>query len=95
VLRLTLRTANRAPAGRKPIVNCTADVAVAGERIARRRAAAAFGRVPHAEILNPGSLEQSFASFAHISLAAPSFDVDTTEAHAPDIAKIVAFVNRR
>jgi hypothetical protein len=54
-----------------------------------------LGRVPHGEILNPGSLEQSFAWFARISLAAPSLDVDTTGAYAPDIAKIVAFVNGR
>jgi hypothetical protein len=33
--------------------------------------------------------------FARISLAAPSLDVDTTGAYAPDIAKIVAFVNGR
>jgi hypothetical protein len=40
-------------------------------------------------------LEQSFASFARISLAAPSLDVDTTDAYAPDLTEIVAFVNRR
>jgi predicted kinase len=77
------------------IVNCTAVVAVARERIARRRAAAEPGRTAHAEILNLDALEQSFLSFARISLAAPSLEVDTTDVCAPDLAEIVAFVNRR
>jgi predicted kinase len=77
------------------IVNCNADVVVARERIARRRAAAEPGRGAHAEILDLDALEQSFASFARISLTAPSLDVDTTDVYAPDLAEIVAFVNRR
>lgn len=76
------------------IVNCTADAAVARERIARRRAAAKPGRAAHAEILNLETLEQSFASFARISLPAPSIDVDTTDGYVPGLTEIVDFVNR-
>jgi hypothetical protein len=38
--------------------------------------------------------EQAFGSFEHISLPAPSLDVDTTDQYNPALDAIVHFVNQ-
>ena len=75
------------------VVHCNVDVGIARERIAARRAGVEPGRSAHAEILDLDAMEQSFASFQRISLPAPSIEVDTTDAYAPDLNAIAAFVS--
>jgi predicted kinase len=78
------------------IVQCHVDVEVAAERAAAR--AAQPGRVAaHGDSLarlGREGWEQGFASFERLSIAAPSLDVDTTDGYVPQVAEIVAFVNR-
>jgi predicted kinase len=77
------------------IVQCHVDVAVAHERHEHRLAAG--GRKAHAKIIG-NELDEwrdAYESFDRLSLPAPSIDVDTTDGYAPDLAEIVAFVNRR
>jgi predicted kinase len=78
------------------IVQCRVDVAVARERTADRGAQP--GRLAaHGDSLarlGPERWEQGFASFERLSIAAPSLDVDTTDGYMPDLAEVVAFVNR-
>jgi hypothetical protein len=38
--------------------------------------------------------ERAYASFARLSLDAPSIDVDTTDRYRPDVDEIVAFIDR-
>ena len=78
------------------IVQCRVDVAVARERAADR--GAQWGRVEaHGDSLaslGPEGWEQGFASFERLSIAAPSLEVDTTDDYVPQLATVVAFVNR-
>jgi predicted kinase len=78
------------------VVQCHADTAVARERAAGR--AGQPGRVAaHGDSilrLGPEGWERAFASFERLSIAAPSLDVDTTDGYVPELAEIVAFVNR-
>ena len=74
------------------IVQCVVDPSVARTRIGARRAAEP-GRAAHAEILNLDALDEAYASFQRLSIAAPSVEVDTTDGYVPDVAAIAAFVN--
>jgi hypothetical protein len=69
--------------------------------VARERAAARAeqpGRVAaHGDSVlrcSADAWDEAFASFERLSIAAPSIDVDTTDGYAPELAEIVAFVNR-
>lgn len=79
------------------IVQCHVDPDIAHERIAGR-SAARLGVSAH--VVEPPEDElaewkRAFASFARLSIPAPSLDVDTTDGYAPDLPAIVSFVNRR
>src|SRR5215216_3975831 len=77
------------------IVQCNVDAVVAHERHEHRLAAG--GRKAHAKMIGNelDKWRDAYESFDRLSLAAPSIDVDTTDGYAPDLAEIVAFVNRR
>ena len=73
------------------IVQCSADDAIARERVARRLATDP-SRGAHADVQ---FIERLAATpFEHLSLAAPSIVVDTTDGYKPALAEIVAFVGR-
>lgn len=79
------------------IIRCSVAPAVSFERAARRAADAQN----HAKVHGNSTLgkgiadwEQAFRSFEHISVAAPSIDVDTTDGYDPTLEEIVAFINR-
>jgi predicted kinase len=78
------------------IVHCHVDTAVARERAAGR--AAQPGRVAaHGDSVlrrGPDGWDEASTSFQRLSIAAPSLDVDTTDGYVPELAEIVAFVNR-
>jgi predicted kinase len=76
------------------IVQCNVDAEVAYERY--RSVLDAGGRRAHAEIIGTAfeDWKQAYASFDRLSMPAPSIEVDTTDGYAPDLAEIVAFVNR-
>lgn len=76
------------------IVHCHVDPAIGRER--RDAAHEAGGAGPHARIIGEGveDWKRAYASFDRLSMPAPSIDVDTTHGYAPDLAEIVAFVNR-
>ena len=75
------------------IVQCHADPALGRQR--RRMAADATGAAAHARIIGAEveDCRQAHASFQHLSLAAPSIDVDTSVGLTPNLEEIVAFVN--
>ena len=79
------------------IVRCNVDAAVSFER-AVRRAASSQNRVrAHGDsTFGKGIADwgKAFESFDHISVSAPSIDVDTTEGYDPSLDEIVAFINR-
>ena len=79
------------------IVRCTVDAAVSFERAARRAAASESRLRAHGDsTLGKGIAEwrQSFESFEHISLSAPSIDVDTTSGYDPKLEEVLDFINR-
>jgi predicted kinase len=76
------------------IVQCHVDPAVARDR--HRSAIDDPGETAHARIIGEelDDWQDAYSSFERVSIPAPSIDVDTTDGYAPDLAKIVAFVNR-
>jgi predicted kinase len=78
------------------IVRCNVDAAVSFERAARRSTSESRRRTHGDSTLGEGIADwgQAFESFDHISVSAPSIDVDTTEGYDPDLDEIVAFINR-
>jgi predicted kinase len=79
------------------IVRCTVDATVSFERAARRAAASQSRLRAHGDsTLGKGIAEwaQAFESFEHISLSAPSIDVDTTDGYAPTLEEVLDFINR-
>jgi predicted kinase len=79
------------------IVRCNVDAGLSFERAARRGAASHARVRAHGDsTLGRGiaDWEQAVESFEHISVSAPSIDVDTTDGYDPDLEEIVAFVNR-
>jgi predicted kinase len=76
------------------LIRCNADPAVAFER-ARARLAEPT-RAAHAAHDHVHDLEmwkRDYAAFEPLSLPAPSIDVDTTDAYAPSLRDVAAFVN--
>jgi predicted kinase len=76
------------------IVQCNIDAEVALERARSRLAEPA--RAAHAVGEHLHDLElwkRDFASFARLSIPAPSIDIDTTDGYAPSLAEVAAFVN--
>jgi predicted kinase len=78
------------------IVQCHVDVAVARGRAAARgeQPARVAAHGDSLARLGPEGWEQGFASFERLSISAPSLDVDTTDGYMPELAEVVAFVNR-
>jgi len=79
------------------IVRCNVDAAVSFERAARRSTTSESRLSAHGDsTLGKGIADwrQAFESFAHISVSAPSIDVDTADGYDPDLDEIVAFINR-
>jgi len=77
------------------IVRCRVDPAVAFERAVGRAEASTVRLQAHGDS-TVGGLEQwtkAFASFEHISIDAPTLDVDTTDGYAPGLDEIASFVN--
>ncbi|HYZ18748.1 MAG TPA: AAA family ATPase [Gaiellaceae bacterium] len=76
------------------IVQCHVQAEVAYERYQRRLAAG--GREAHGTIIGTElhDWQQAYDSFDRLSIAAPSIDVDANDGYSPDVAKIVAFVDR-
>ena len=77
------------------IIQCHVDPAVGLERVARRSAAR---RGVSRHQVNARELEEwtkAVASFERLSIPAPSIAVDTTDGYSPDVAEIVAFINRQ
>jgi predicted kinase len=80
------------------LVRCHVDHAVSFERAVRRSAGAKHHRRAHGDSTLGKDTEdwaRACKSFAHISIPAPSIDVDTTDGYAPGLAGIVEFINRR
>jgi predicted kinase len=74
------------------IVHCTVDDAVARKRVSRRISRGDASRTAHADA---DLLERGATAFERIALPALSIDVDTTNGYAPELSKIVAFINGR
>lgn len=79
------------------IVQCHAGHAVSFERVTGRSAGNELHRRAHGDStlgMQAEDWAHALESFARVSLVAPSIDVDTTDGYAPELAAIVAFVNR-
>jgi predicted kinase len=79
------------------IVQCHVDHAVSFERAVRRGAENTHHRRAHGDSTIGKQAEdwaRAFESFDRLSISAPSLDVDTTDGYAPDLARIVDFINR-
>ena len=79
------------------IVRCTVDATISFERAARRAAASESRLRTHGDsTLGKGIAEwgQAFESFEHISLSAPTIDVDTTDGYNPKLEGVLDFINR-
>lgn len=77
------------------VVRCRVDAVVAFERAVGRAEASTVRLQAHGDS-TAGGLEQwtkAFASFEHISIDAPTLDVDTTDGYAPGLDAIASFVN--
>ena len=75
------------------IVRCRVDAVVAFERAVGRAASSEVRLQAHGDS-TAGGLEhwtQAFASFEHISIDAPTLDVDTTDGYVPGLAETAAF----
>ena len=79
------------------IVRCKVDAAVSFERAVRRAANSENRLRAHGDSTPGKGIEdwaKAFDSFDHISVSAPSIDVDTTAGYDPSLDDIVAFINR-
>ena len=73
------------------------DASVSFKRAARRASESEQRRRAHGDSTVGKGIEDwahACESFDRIAIPAPSLDVDTTDGYAPDLAEIVAFVNR-
>jgi predicted kinase len=80
------------------IIRCTVAPLLAFERAAARGEGSESHVQAHGDSTSRTNAEdwaQAFASFEHISIRAPSIDVDTTGGHKPDLEAIVQFINQR
>lgn len=79
------------------IIRCHVDPTVSFERAARRAANSQNRVRTHGDstLGKPiADWEQAVNSFEHISMPAPSIDVDTADGYHPTLDDIVAFINR-
>jgi predicted kinase len=79
------------------IIRCNVAASVSFERAIRRAADSQHRLEAHGDsTLGKGiaDWEQAFGSFEHISLPAPSLDVDTTDQYKPALDAIVQFINQ-
>ncbi len=79
------------------IVRCNVDAAVSFERAAARAAASESRLRAHGDStigMRVSDWRRTFESFEHVSIPAPSIDVDTTGGYDPSLERIVDFVNR-
>ena len=79
------------------IVRCSVDAAVSFER-ASARAKASHGHArAHGDSTTGKDLaewKRRFEAFQHVSIPAPSIDVDTTDGYDPNLEALVDFVNQ-
>jgi predicted kinase len=78
------------------IVRCRVDASVSYTRAAARAAAGENRVRAHGDsVIGKGLVEwaRAFEAFEHLSLPAPSLDVDTTEGYEPCLEELVDFVN--
>jgi hypothetical protein len=73
------------------VIRCKLEPAAAHRRYLDRGE-----RGAHASIIGAGAEDwvRTYESFAHLSLAEPSIDVDTTDGYSPSIDEILEFLNR-
>jgi predicted kinase len=73
------------------IIRCNVEPATAHRRYRDRGE-----RGAHASIIGAGVEDwaRKYESFAHLSLAEPSIDVDTTDGYSPSLDEIIEFLNR-
>ena len=79
------------------IIRCNVAASVSFERAARRAADSQRRLEAHGDsTLGQGiaDWEQAFGSFEHISMQAPSLEVDTTDGYNPALDAIVDFINQ-
>jgi predicted kinase len=79
------------------IVRCRVAPALSFERAARRAAGSESRLKAHGDSTIGSGAEdwaRAFESFEHISIPAPSIDVDTTDGYDPSLEQVVDFVNR-
>jgi predicted kinase len=79
------------------IIRCRVDPVVSFERAAARAVGSASHGKAHGDSTVGKRVEEwarALESFEHISLPAPSIDVDTTDGYEPGLDQIVDFVNR-
>ena len=79
------------------IVQCHVDHAISFERAVRRSADRGHHTRAHGDSTLGKQSEdwaRAFESFDRVSIPAPSIDVDTTDGYAPELAKVIEFINR-
>jgi predicted kinase len=75
------------------VVRCRTDAATARARVERRGDRTAHADAPLLAAVDAG--DRYYEDFDHISIDAPTLDVDTTSGYEPSLGDIVAFVERR
>ena len=74
------------------IIRCTVDARTGWER-GQARDNAHTTRAAHSRAPGLEEWTRFYDSFEHLSLPAPSIEVDTTDGYAPSLADVAAFVN--
>jgi predicted kinase len=75
------------------VVRCRTDAATARGRVEGRGHRTAHADAPLLAAVDAG--DRYYKDFDHISIDAPTLDVDTTSGYRPTVDEIVAFVERR
>jgi predicted kinase len=79
------------------IVRCRVDPAVSFERASARASGNRSRLKVHGDSATDNGIAawtEAFEAFEHVSIPAPSIDVDTSDGYAPGLGAIVDFVNR-
>jgi predicted kinase len=79
------------------IVRCRVDSAVSFERASTRGSGSRSRLRVHGDSAIDGGIvawTEAFEAFEHVSIPAPSIDVDTSDGYAPELEAIVDFLNQ-